>query len=270
MKHHPTPLQVRWIERMYKRHHMKDLVPLFNKRFHCRRSLCAIRSIANNRGIKCGRPSGLQTGERCQFTKKQQCFISLAYKKYQPLEITPLFNKRFKTKFATGQIRSWLHNHGITAGRDCTFKPGIIPWNTGTKGMKICKPNSGTFKKGNVPPNRKPVGSERIDSKDGYIQIKVRQRDPYTGFPTRYRQKQVVLWERKHGKKVPKGSCIIFKDGDKRNFEDSNLVCITRNELARLNQDGYPYLPPEVKPAAFALVKLKVKIREVEKSHGSR
>lgn len=30
------------------------------------------------------------------------------------------------------------------------FEKGNIPWNKGTKG--ICKPNSGSFKKGNVPP----------------------------------------------------------------------------------------------------------------------
>ena len=41
------------------------------------------------------------------------------------------------------------HGHsGI--GRNTRFKRGIIPWNKGTKG--ICKPNSGSFKKGNKPP----------------------------------------------------------------------------------------------------------------------
>ena len=43
------------------------------------------------------------------------------------------------------------------------------------------------FAKGNVPPNHRPVGSERI-SKDGYIEVKVAE-------PNKWRLKQRVVYE---------------------------------------------------------------------------
>jgi hypothetical protein len=203
------------------------------------------------------------------FTQRQDRFIRTGYKKMSEAELLIAFNRHFGLRLQRKKLACYIGNHKIHSGRNGYFPKGHTPWNMALKGKGICKPNSGTFRKGTVPPNKKPIGSERIDSKDGYILIKVRQRDPNTGFPTRYRFKQVVLWERKHGK-VPKGHVILFKDGNKRNFSDKNLTCITRNELARLNQSGYPYYSPEMKPSVFALMKLKVKIIAIKKKKNGR
>lgn len=85
------------------------------------------------------------------------------------------------------------------------------------------------FAKGNVPPNHRPVGSERI-SKDGYIEVKVAE-------PNKWRLKQRVVYEEAKGK-IPEGCTIIFLDGNKRNFDIDNLRCITRSELLYLNCNG--------------------------------
>ena len=119
--------------------------------------------------------------------------------------------------------------------------------------------NIGSFKKGHVPANRKPLGTERIDVKDGFIQIKIAEKDPYTGLPTRYKNKHVWLWEQQHGP-VPPGMVVAFTDGNKQNCKLSNLMLITRAELLRLNQRGYKDMPDDLKPSVLALTKLEVKV----------
>ena len=162
------------------------------------------------------------------------------------------------------QTGRFLPGHEVVAQR-CEktgrFLPGLVPWNTGTKGLGLTGANRGSFKKGQVPPNRKPLWSERVDSKDGYIVMKVPEEDPYTGFPTRYKHKHVWIYEQEYGP-VPKGYVVIFKDQDNRNFDPENLLAIKRADLVRLNQAGYKEAPDELKPSILALCRLKTEIGE--------
>ena len=111
-----------------------------------------------------------------------------------------------------------LREIGVT-GR---FSKGHVPTNKG-KSMAVdlyekCK---GTmFKKGNLPPNTKHNGYERV-SKDGYIEVRVSK--------GKFRLKHRLLWEKANGI-IPKGHVVIFKDGDKRNFELSNFELISCRE----------------------------------------
>jgi hypothetical protein len=72
-------------------------------------------------------------------------------------------------------------------GRTGCFEKGDKPWNTGTKG--VCKPNSGNFKSGQVSWNKKPVGYERICSKDGYVIVKVAE-------PNVFKLKHRIVWKK--------------------------------------------------------------------------
>jgi hypothetical protein len=254
-----------FLRRGYKKMMVPELAQAFNRRFHENVTQYAIKSTLNNHGFLAGRKPGNPVGTLLAFTQKEAQFIKREYKRLTIADLTITFNARFNSSKTITQLKSFTSNHQIRSGRTGCFLKGTMPWNLGTKEMAICMGNSGSFKKGHVPPNRKPVDSERIDSKDGYILIKVKERNPYTGFATRWRPKHTVLWERRHGK-VPKGSVIFFKDGNKRNFSDKNIVCLTRNEICRLNKAGYPYYPAEIKPSIFALMKLKVKIKAIEKA----
>jgi hypothetical protein len=130
----------------------------------------------------------------------------------------------------------------------------------GTRAPKaLTHRNRTSFKKGSVPPNRKELGTERYDPKYG-IYIKVAEKDPYTGFPTRYKPKHVVVWERNFGP-VPKGMVIAFKDSDNTNCNPENLMLLTRTELLRLNGAGYKNAPQEVKPSLVALARIEAKAR---------
>ena len=71
--------------------------------------------------------------------------------------------------------------------------------------------------------------------------------------------KHRFLYEQAHGK-VPKGSQVIFLDGDKNNFSLDNLAAVTRAENAMLTfslRSGDPALTQ----TGITAVRLKNKIR---------
>ena len=194
------------------------------------------------------------------YTKKHLNFLRKWYVSMSQKDLTRAFNLKFPQLGKTdSQVISILSNHHIRCGRTGRFEKGNPSWNAGTKG--ICKPNSGNFKKGHVPPNRKPLGSERVCPKDSFILKKIKERDPYTGFPTRFKHKHVHVWEKAHGK-TPKGMVVAFRDGNKKNCKLRNLMLISRHELLHLNQQNYKEAPVELKPSILALTKLKVKMSE--------
>jgi hypothetical protein len=131
--------------------------------------------------------------------------------------------------------------------------------------------NRTSFKKGQLPHNHQPLWSERICSKDGYIYISVPETNPHTGFPTRYKQKHVWIWEQINGP-VPKGCCIIFEDSDIYNLAIENLLCVHRNLLLILNLHNYKTAPAELKPSIMALARLEHEagIRTIHRGPGRK
>ena len=197
-----------------------------------------------------------------KYTEEQARWIRRNYKEKNIQELTTEFNRRFETHKTAGRIKAFTTNHKITSGRTGRFEKGSVPWNKGTK--DLTGPNKGSFKKGNIPANSKPLGTERVDAKDGYILIKVAERNPNTGSQTRYKHKHVHIWEQAHGP-VPNGMVVAFKDSDKSNFALENLMLISRAGLLYFNQLGYTDMPGELKPYVRTLVGLKVRTWEKEK-----
>lgn len=192
---------------------------------------------------------------RNRYTPKQIEFIRTVYRQMSLPDVAAAFNARYGTAVTEKQMRSTTRNHRIRCGRTGRFEKGLTPWNTGKKGYMGA--NATSFKKGNLPHNHKPLWSERV-GKDGYIEMSVPEQNPYTGFPTRYKHKHVWLWEQAHGPK-PKGTAVIFKDSNNRNFDLDNLLLVTRAELLSMNLNGYKDCPEEVKPTILALAKIEAK-----------
>jgi len=189
-----------------------------------------------------------------EYTEEQREFIkqnSLLPRK----ELTDLFNERFNASLTKSAISAFCKRNGWLTGRTGHFEKGEMPWNTGTKG--VIKPNSGCFKSGHVPKNKKPVGHERICSKDGYVLINVAEENPYTGADNRYRPKHYIIWEEAYGP-VPEGQILRFIDGDKLNCELSNLECVSRTVNLRMNKNGVNELPEELRETGRLISKLEV------------
>lgn len=259
-----TDRQIKFLRSGYLVLNTRDLMLAFNEQFGTSKTELQIKSTLQNHRIRCGRKPGDRLIVRWRlYTEEQVQFIRENYTGRSVAEMTKLFNKHFKTTRTRQQTKTLISNRGITSGRTGHFLAGNKPWNYGTKGQGLTWANSKSFKKGNVPPNRKLLWSERVCSKDGFILMKVPETDPYTGFSTRYKHKQVYVWEQEHGP-VPRGMVVAFIDGDRSNCEPENLMLISRAELLNLNRHGYKDMPDELKPHVLALSKLQVKTRAIE------
>jgi len=257
--------QIVFLRTGYQYMNIRSLTQAFNKQFGTSKTELQIKATLNRHKIRCGRKPKDRLASRLRiYTEEQAQFIRVNYTGRSVKGLTLLFNERFGIDKTWQQIKTFIANQGITSGRTGRFHKGHKPWNTGTKGQGLTCANSGSFKKGNVPPNRKPLGSERICFKDGFILIKVAERDPYTGFPTRYKHKHVHIWEQVNGP-VPEGMVVAFIDCEKTNCEIENLMLISRAELLNLNRAGYKDMPDSLKPSVLALSKLQVKTFAKEK-----
>jgi len=250
-----TTEQLKFLRSSYKSMQVTELTCAFNSKFDLCKTEAQIKSTLTNHKIKCGRKTGVRKGVFISFSQTQAAFIRTHYTRLSLSDLTAAFNKEFEAQKTIQQIRCFTRNHNIKSGRTGQFIKGSKPWNTGTKGL--IKPNSGNFKKGNKPENLKPLGSERVGT-DGYILMKINETNPYTGFPTRYKAKHIVIWEQENGP-VPKGYVVILKDGNKLNCVLDNLEMITRRELCLLNKRGYADVPAEMKETLRAIVKVEVK-----------
>ena len=115
------------------------------------------------------------------------------------------------------------------------FKKGVPPFNKGRKMSEKTRQKllPTLFQKGHRNWNTRPLGSERVN-KDGYVEMKV------TEIPNvhrgNWRVKHLVIYEKAHSCKVDtKKNCVIFLDGDSRNFAIENLYLVTRAENRVLN-----------------------------------
>lgn len=118
------------------------------------------------------------------------------------------------------------------------FKKGHVSHNKGKKiDAELYAKISGTmFKKGNIPANHKPVGSERLNV-DGYVEVKIAE-------PNKWRGKHRVIWEKAHGE-VPEGYSVSFKNGNRQDFSLDNLVLVSRSDL--MHQNSLHRYPDDLK-----------------------
>lgn len=138
------------------------------------------------------------------------------------------------------------------------------------KGKKMpFNPNSARtqFKKGHLPANTMPVGSERL-TKDGYIEVRVEEPKTFEcGVKTYWRQKHRYLWEQINGP-VPKGHFLKSIDGDRTNCDPSNWMALPLSMQPRLAGRwslGYDDAPAELKPYVLAVARIEQAARERKK-----
>ena len=138
------------------------------------------------------------------------------------------------------------------------FQKGRTPENKGKKWDAFMSKNGQegsrktTFKKGNIPPNHKEVGYERM-TRDGYIEVKVSE-------PNMFKLKHRLIWEQHNGK-IPHGCNIQFHDNNRLNCNIENLYIISRRE--QISQNTIMRYPNELRTAIKRVSKIKRLIKEL-------
>ena len=169
--------------------------------------------------------------------------------------LTEKVNTTFGTTYSTDQIKSLCTRKKWNTGRTGCFQKGSIPLNKGTKGLTSA--NKTSFKKGQITWNKKPVGYERICSKDGYVLIK-------TAEPGLFELKYRVVWENEKGP-IPSGHVIAFKNQDKTDCRIDNLILMSRSEMVRYNQSYYKLATSKSNESCLLMAKIKNKKHQLHK-----
>lgn len=183
-----------------------------------------------------------------QYTAEERQFMTEYVPGHSYREIQKAFTEKFGWEISIGQVNSYIGNHHLNTGRTGRFQKGQEPPNKGKKGICAAGCEKTWFKKGHIPANYRPVGSERVN-KDGYIEVKVAD-------PNKWRLKHRVVWEAVNGK-ISKGYIIIFRDNDKTNTNIDNLLLIKRGTHAVLNHTGLCEYSGEFKETAICIAELK-------------
>lgn len=182
------------------------------------------------------------------------------------------FCQRFdRSDVSYDNIKAFYTRMGWKTGRTGRYAPGDTPLNKGKKMPFNANSARTQFKPGQLPRNVKYLGHERL-SKDGYVEISIAERNPHTGFERRYVHKHRYLWMKKHGP-IPKGHALKCLNGDKKNCNPENWVCIPRALLPRLNGRfgrNYDTAPAELKPIIMKIAKLEHQAREHKNKRKSR
>lgn len=143
----------------------------------------------------------------------------------------------FGTRFQKGHVpaNKGLRRPGWSAGRmrETQFKPGV--------------------RQGVAVRLYKPIGTERI-SRDGYLERKVNDDLP---LQRRWKAVHRIIWEEANGP-IPKGYCIAFRDGNKRNVAIENLEL--RSLAENMRRNTVHNLPKPVAHAVQLLGALKRQI----------
>ncbi len=173
-------------------------------------------------------------------------------------EIVDEFNRVFNENLTVGQVKSFIANNKLNTGRTGRFEKGHVPANKGKRVSEdVYKKAAPTmFKDGHIPVNTLPIGTEKMLA-DGYIWVKIND-VPRAKKSVNWRQKHKLVWEKQNGA-IPDGCIVTFLDGDRTNCNIENLAVITRNENARMNQNGLHTEDKELTRTGIAVAKLMCK-----------
>ena len=174
-----------------------------------------------------GRPKGSKDRKpQHKWTDEEKEYLASIVKGSTYKEITKQMNDKFEYNFSEEQIKGMMYRNKLTTGTGGYFKKGSTPWNKGLKGYMGA--NKTSFKKGTIPPNQVPIGTESI-TKGGYIKVKV-------GEPNKWKLKQRYIYEQHYGE-IPKDYNVIFADRNIQNFDINNLVLVSKAEMLILNNN---------------------------------
>ena len=189
-----------------------------------------------------------------KWTNEEKEYLALIVKGSTYKEITKKMNDKFEYNFSEEQVKGMMRRNKLTTGTGGYFKKGSTPWNKGLKGYMGA--NKTSFKKGTIPPNQVPIGTESI-IKGGYIKVKV-------GEPNKWKLKQRYIYEQYYGE-IPNNYNIIFADGNKMNFDIDNLIAVSKSEMLILNNNNLRFEDKELTKVGVNIAKVIDKAKKRNK-----
>ena len=202
-----------------------------------------------------GRPKGSKDKKpQHKRTDEEKEYLALIAKGSTYKEITKQMNDKFEYNFSEEQIKGAMARYKLPTGTGGYFKKGSTPWNKGLKGYMGA--NKTSFKKGTIPPNQVPIGTESI-TKGGYIKVKV-------GEPNKWKLKQRYIYEQHYGE-IPKDCNVIFADKNIRNFDINNLILVSKAEMLILNNNKLIFEDKELTKVGVNIAKVIDKAKKRSK-----
>ena len=202
-----------------------------------------------------GRPKGSKDKKKQhKWTDEEKEYLASIVKGSTYKEITKQMNDKFEYNFSEEQIKGMMYRNKLTTGTGGYFKKGSTPWNKGLKGYMGAIKTS--FKKGTIPPNQVPIGTESI-TKGGYIKVKV-------GEPNKWKLKQRYIYEQHHGE-IPNNCNVIFADRNIQNFDINNLILVSKAEMLILNNNKLIFEDKELTKVGVNIAKVIDKTKKRSK-----
>lgn len=199
-----------------------------------------------------------------RFTAEERMFLEQFVPGHSHKEITAEFNKRFPPGVKESQIKSAIKRYHLNTGHTGRFEKGQDSHNKGQKMLdhvyQAAEPTM--FKPGNLPHNTLPVGTE-LELPDGYLWVKIND-IPKAKKNVNWKQKHRLLWEQNYGP-IPEGHLVIFKDGDRRNFDLDNLACISKQVNLWLSRKHMRFEDADLTEAGIAVAKVMSAVQERKK-----
>lgn len=236
-----------------------SLLTGFEEKFGWRLSQVSLASWAYSKGLR----------KAQRWTEEARAYLVEIVPGRSHCEIAAMMGERFGPPFADVElVKGAIARYRLNTGRTGCFPKGHEPANKGRtwdeylsqEKQRRCRAT--TFKPGSRPHNRRAVGSERV-GKDGYLWVKVESRfdpDGHNDWRDLWKPKHRAVWEEANGRQTPEGSMIVFADGDIRNFDPDNLVCMTMAEHAVICHQGIAYHDRESCEAAIAIARLQSRV----------
>lgn len=194
------------------------------------------------------------------YNQSQIDFIYANYTKMLKTEILKVINK-MGCEHTYSSLKAFYTKNKLVSGIDTKMKKGHVSPNKGLKMDKKTyeKVKPTMFNKGHKPWNTHKIGDRcRVKDKSGVYYWKQKVAEP-----DKWRFVAHLVWEENNGP-IPEGHVITYLDGNADNYDISNLVCITRNELLQLSRFYKNFKTTEERQVCIDIIKTKSKIREIE------
>lgn len=251
------------------KHRDAELAEMCNEQFGTAFTKSKMKAFRGNYSYK----NGLRNLSKEEYRKVQTKFPQGMYEFVRDnsygipsAELAEIVKEKFGIDISPANMNAYCQRNGINRGIPGWFQKRHEPANKGKKASEYTTPEAlersrrTQFKKGNIPKNYVPVGTITIASGNKLIKISD------TGEQwDRWKYLSRYIWEQHNGP-IPEGMCVAFKDGDSLNCDISNLILMTRGEIATMNKKGFRADIPEVTEAGLNVVRLIKTAKERRKA----